>query len=165
MFGSYTWLILAIAALVLFLLIRAGLKSYWKNVTLPPNKTLFQKHFALTYNDVFNDLAWVKTDWKNVDKTKSFTEMVIALYDKDKVRFKGMFTALKFSSLVAASRKMEKLLTANASVLNAGTGPQDEKIIQFYQQHKEAFLNYDKTFSSFLKNVSDLPKPVKTDSW
>ncbi|MFL5752462.1 MAG: hypothetical protein ACJ76F_03575 [Bacteroidia bacterium] len=165
LFGTYTWLVVLVSALLLFIFLKILFTWYWKNQTLPSNKLLFSKYFTLTYNDVFNDLSCVKTDWRNIYRIRDFSRKVIDLKDKEKIRFKGAFTSMKFNSLVNSSRSMQRLLLENAALLNGGTGMQDNTIIRFYQEHKDQFEKYDDAFSSFLKNVTDVPKPVKEEAW
>lgn len=165
MSGTFTWLVMIAAVLVLILLIRMLLKWYWKTQTLPSNKLLFNKHFPLTYNEVFNDLSCVKTEWRNVYRMRDFSKAVIKLNDTDKLTFKGIFTSLKFSALVSYSRTMDRFFSENAKVLDGASGPQDEKIIAFYNQHKNEFEKFDDVFSAFMKKVTDVPKPVKVDTW
>jgi hypothetical protein len=162
--GTYTSVLTIAAVLALLILTRIVLKWYWKNQTLPYNKALFNKEFTLTYNDVFNDLSCVKTEWSNVQKVYEFSRMVIELKDKKSLRFKGMFTSMKFNALVSNSRSIEKMLGAE-KVLIEQADARDEKTIAYYHNHKAEFERYDETFSAFLKKVTDIPKPVKIDTW
>jgi hypothetical protein len=165
LFGSYTWLVITVIVIVLTLLIRILEKRYWKYVTLPKNKIAFAKYFKLSYNDVFNDLSCVKTEWRNVFKMLEFSQQILDLNYKQKIRFKGFFTALRYSTLVKEAKNVSTLLQPHHDTLKKAQGVQDEPVIRIYEQYKTDFERFDDAFSKFMKHMSDIPKPVKIDTW